>query len=99
MYVSGGKDLACSDPEGSVRTSLFLSAGAVALLLACGDSGPGPGVDDEGRRLAAQFEGLGDSVAAHGGSHNAEALPPAAEIVRLTGHASPVTLTIDGTAR
>src|SRR3954453_7126020 len=99
MYVSGGKDLACSDPGGGVRTSLFLSAGAVALLLACGDSGSGPGVDDEGRRLAAQFEGLADSVDAGGYSPTAEALRHAAEVVRLTGHASPVTLTIDGADR
>jgi hypothetical protein len=82
-----------------VRSGLVLIAGAAALVLACGDGGTGPKVDDEGRRLAAQFEGLADSVDAGGYSPAAEALRHAAEIVRLTGHASPVTLTIDGAAR
>jgi hypothetical protein len=68
-------------------------------VLACGDGGTGPTVEDEGRRLAAQFERLADSVDAGGYSPAAEALRHAAEIVRLTGHASPVTLSIDGAAR
>jgi hypothetical protein len=82
-----------------VRSSLLLIAGAAALGLACGDGGTGPAVDNDGRRLAAQFERLADSVDAGGYSPAAEALRHAAEIVRLTGHASPVTLTIDGAAR
>jgi hypothetical protein len=81
-----------------VRGSLLLIAGA-ALLVACGDGGTGPKVDDEGRRLAAEFERLADSVDAGGYSPAAEALRHAGQIARLTGHASPVTLTIDGTAR
>jgi hypothetical protein len=49
--------------------------------------------------MAAQFERLADSVEAGGYSPAAEALRHAAEIVRLTGHATPVNVTIDGTAR
>jgi hypothetical protein len=81
-----------------VRGSLLVIAGGATLVLACGDGGTGP-ADNEGRRLAAQFERLADSVDAGGYSPAAEALRHAAEIARLTGHASPVTLTIDGTAR
>ena len=74
---------------------------ALALLgtAGCGDGGTGPGADAEGRRLARQFEHLADSVGDAGYSPTAEALRHAAEIVRLTGHATPVTLTIDGTSR
>jgi hypothetical protein len=82
-----------------VRSGQLLIAGAAAVVLACGDGGTGPRVDDEGRRLATQFERLADSVDAGGYSPAAEALRHAAEIVLLTGHASPVTLTIDGVAR
>lgn len=72
-----------------------------ALLgaLACGDGGTGPGSGNDGTRLAAQFEHLADSVDGAGYSPTAEALRHAAEIVRLTGHATPVTLTIDGASR
>jgi hypothetical protein len=74
--------------------------GAVLLgALACGDGGTGPAGDNDGTRLAAQFERLADSVDGAGYSPTAEALRHAAEIVRLTGHATPVTLTIDGTSR
>ena len=82
-----------------MRSSLLLITGGAALLLACSDGGTGPAVDNEGLRLAAQFERLADSVDAGGYSPAAEALRHAAEITRLTGHASPVTLTIDGAAR
>lgn len=74
-------------------------AGAAWLALGCGDGGTGPGPDGEGGRLAAQFERLADSVEAGGYSPAADALRHAAEIVRLTGHATPVTLSVDGTAR
>jgi hypothetical protein len=67
--------------------------------LACSDSGTGPADADDGQRLAAQFERLADSVDAGGYSPAAEALRHAAEIVRLTGHASPVSLIIDGAAQ
>ncbi len=68
-------------------------------MLGCSDGGTAPGTDGDGRRLAAQFERLADSVDAGGYSPAAEALRHAAEIVRLTGHATPVNVTIDGTAR
>lgn len=79
--------------------SLLISA--VCLGLGCGDSGTGPGrvPDTDGTRLASQFEHLADSVDAGGYSPTAEALRHAAEIVRLTGHATPVTVTIDGAPR
>jgi hypothetical protein len=81
------------------RSSLLLAGSAWLGALACGDGGSGPAVDNDGRRLAAQFERLADSVDSGGYSPAAEALRHAAEIARLTGHASPVTLTIDGAAR
>ncbi len=82
-----------------MRSSLVLIAGGAALVLACSDGGTGPAADNEGCRLAAQFDRLADSVDAGGYSPAAEALRHAAEIARLTGHASPVSLTIDGAAR
>jgi len=73
----------------------------VALLftVGCSDGGTGPAGENDGARLAAQFEQLADSVDGSGYSPTAEALRHAAEIVRLTGHATPVALTIDGTSR
>jgi len=71
---------------------------ALAGAVACGGdggSGPSPGGDDAAR-FAARFDQLADSVDSAGLSPTAEALRHAAEIVRLTGHATPVTLTIDG---
>ena len=85
---------------GRVRqASWILGAGGLLLALGCGDSGmaPGPGVD--GQRLAAEFEQLADSVAGGGYSPTAQALRHAAQIVRLAGTATSVTLTIDGSAR
>jgi len=58
---------------------------------------PPPGGD--GQRLAAEFERLADSVAGGGFSPTAEALRHAAQIVRLAGTATSVTLTIDGSTR
>ncbi|MEO8090107.1 MAG: hypothetical protein ABI703_07415 [Gemmatimonadales bacterium] len=82
-----------------MRHTALLLTGATWLALGCGDGGTGPGTDGEGRRLAAQFERLADSVEAGGYSPAADALRHAGEIVRLTGHATPVNVTIDGTAR
>jgi hypothetical protein len=72
-----------------------------ALLgaVGCGDGGAGPGSDTDGQRLASQFERLADSVDGGGYSPTADALRHAAEIVRLTGHATPVALTLDGVSR
>ena len=74
--------------------------GAAWLALGCSDAttAPAPGGGDGGR-LAGQFERLADAVDSGGYSPTAEALRHAAEIVRLTGHATPVTLTIDGATR
>jgi hypothetical protein len=74
--------------------------GAVLLgAVGCSDSGTGPAGDGDGLRLARQFDRLADSVDSAGYSPTADALRHAAEIVRLTGHATPVTLTIDGASR
>jgi len=72
----------------------------MVLALGCSDgAGPGPRPEGEGARLASQFERLADSVESGGYSPTAEALRHAAEIVRLTGHATPVTVRIDGDDR
>ena len=78
--------------------SPVLSCGLLVSLLACADGGIGPNPGGA-RDAAAQLERLADSVADGGYSPSAEALRHAAEIVRLTGHATPVTLSIDGTPR
>jgi hypothetical protein len=82
-----------------MRHASLLIAGATWLALGCGDGATAPPPDGNGQRLATQFERLADSVEAGGYSPAAEALRHAAEIVRLTGHATPVTVTIDGTAQ
>ena len=69
------------------------------LLAACGDGGGGPGVDDDAARIAARFETLADSIGAGGHEPTSEALRHAADLVRLAGGATPVTLTIDGERR
>ena len=74
--------------------------GAVLLgALGCGDGGTAPVGDSDGTRLAGQFERLADSVDDAGYAPTADALRHAAEIVRLAGHATPVTVTIDGASR
>jgi hypothetical protein len=84
-----------------MRQALLVMVSAVWLgALGCGSDGataPAPGGD--GAALARQFEELADSVDDAGYSPTAGALRHAAEIARLTGHATPVTLTIDGVAR
>jgi hypothetical protein len=74
---------------------------ATAVAVGCSNDGnaPNTGGDGDGARLATQFEQLADSVDGGGYSPAAEALRHAAQIVRLTGHATPVTVTIDGGAR
>src|SRR4029453_13055649 len=80
---------------------ILLLAAALGLALGCGDNGtgPGPAPDRDGARLAGQLDGLADSVDAGGYSPVAEALRHAAEIVRLTGHATSVRLSVDGVAK
>jgi len=77
----------------------WMLGAALLGAVGCGDGGTAPSGDSDGQRLATQFERLADSVDDAGYSPTAEALRHAAEIVRLTGHATPVTLTIDGARR
>jgi len=89
-------------PAGGMRTmrrTVILVAGAIWLGLGCGEAGTGPAPSNDGQRLAAQFERLADSVDAGGYSPAGDALRHAAEIVRLTGHATTVNVTLDGSAR
>jgi len=69
------------------------------LLAACGDGGSGPDIDDEAARIAARFDALADSIGSGGHEPTSEALRHAADLVRLAGRATPVTLTIDGEQR
>lgn len=84
-----------------MRSTLLLRLTAGLLTLGCSSDGtaPGPPPDGDGARLASQFERLADSVDGGGYSPTAEALRHAAEIVRLTGHATPVRVSIDGSGR
>ncbi|MBA3894495.1 MAG: hypothetical protein H0X69_12505 [Gemmatimonadales bacterium] len=79
--------------------TVWLIGAALVGAVGCGDGGGGPSDGDEGARLATQFERLADSVDGAGYSPTAVALRHAAEIVRLTGHATPVTVSIDGASR
>jgi hypothetical protein len=82
-----------------MRYAYLLSLGATWLVLGCSDGATAPVPDGDGKQLAAQFDRLADSVDAGGYSPAAEALRHAAEIVLLTGHATPVAVTIDGASR
>jgi hypothetical protein len=82
-----------------MRHRTLLLTCTTCLALGCGDGGTAPGTGGDGSRLAAQFERLADSVESGGYSPAAEALRHAAEIVRLTGHATPMVVTIDGVSR
>ena len=69
----------------------------LALAAACSsDMGPGPADPGDGSRLAAEFENLADEVGDSGATASANALRHAAQVVRLVGHATPVSVTIDG---
>jgi hypothetical protein len=81
-----------------MRRPALLVGSATWLVLGCGE-GTGPTPTGDGQRLASQFERFADSVDAGGYSPAADALRHAAEIVRLTGHATSVTLTLDGSTR
>src|SRR4051794_16663358 len=73
--------------------------GALLGALACADAGTSPTPNTDAGRAAARFDQLADSVDSAGYSPAAEALHHAARIVRLTGRATPVTVTIDGAPR
>lgn len=79
--------------------TVWLIGAALAGASGCGDGGGGPSGRNEGARMATQFERLADSVDGAGYSPTAVALRHVAEIVRLTGHATQVTLSIDGESR
>src|SRR5688500_13529187 len=79
------------------RRSNVAAVLAAVAMVACGDGGPAPG--GSGDETAARFEELADSVDGEGWTPTADALRHAATIVRLTGGATPVTLTVDGEAR
>jgi hypothetical protein len=72
---------------------------AVLAMVGCGDGTVDPGGGGDGEELAARFEQLADSVEGEGYSPTADALRHAAEIVRLTGGATSVRLTVDGQDR
>jgi hypothetical protein len=72
----------------------------LVLAAACsGDMGPGPADPGDGARLAAEFENLADEVGDSGATASANALRHAAQVVRLVGHATPVSVTVDGVQR
>jgi hypothetical protein len=79
--------------------SILPMLGALLGSLACGDSGTSPTPPTDAGRAAARFDQLADSVDSAGYSPTAEALRHAARIVRLTGRATPVTVTIDDVPR
>lgn len=81
------------------KGSGWVLGAALLGTVGCSDGGTGPTGDGDGKRLASQFERLADSVDDAGYTPTADALRHAAEIVRLTGHATSVTLTIDGESR
>ena len=87
-------------PGGSMRYQpMLLACTALVAVLGCGDGAVDPGDGGGGQEMAARFEQLADSVDGGGYSPTADALRHAAEIVRLTGGATPVKLTIDGQDR
>lgn len=81
------------------RLSVALLSGSLLGGVACGEGGTGPTPITDAARAASRFEQLADSVDSAGYSPGAEALRHAAQIVRLTGRATPVTLVIDGMPR
>jgi hypothetical protein len=79
--------------------SILPIGGALVGVLACGDAGTSPTPLTDAGRAAARFDQLADSVDSAGYSPAAAALRHAAQIVRLTGRATPVTVVIDGVPR
>lgn len=75
----------------------FTIGAALLVLAGCGDGGGGPADPGDGPRIAAQFENLADQLGDSGTSATADALRHAADVVRLVGNATPVTVSIDGT--
>jgi len=79
------------------RPRLFSIPLGLVLAAACsGDMGPAPSDPADGNRLAAEFENLAGELGDSGATASANALYHAAQLVRMVGHATPITITIDG---
>src|SRR3954452_472978 len=81
------------------RRHLALPLGLVLAAACSGDMGAGPADPGDGARLASEFENLADEVGDSGATASANALRHAAQVVRLVGHATPVSVTVDGVQR
>ncbi len=79
-----------------IRSSAWV---AILAMSGCGDGAVDPGGGGGGEEIATRFEQLADSVEGEDWSPTAEALRHAAQIVRLAGGATAVTLTVDGAER
>ena len=78
------------------RMTMIATSGLLGLL-ACSDGSAPSG--NGGNREAALFDGMADSIAASGDGWRAEALRHAAELVRLIGDPTTITLSVDGQGR
>ena len=75
---------------------LSIPLGLVLAAACSGDMGPAPSDPGDGNRLAAEFENLAGELGDSGATASANALYHAAHLVRMVGHATPITITIDG---
>jgi len=80
-----------------MRARMTMTAAGLLGLLACSDGSAPSG--SGGNREAALFDGIADSIAASGDGWRAEALRHAAELVRLIGDPTTITLSVDGQSR
>ncbi|MCU0621319.1 MAG: hypothetical protein MUC69_07445, partial [Gemmatimonadales bacterium] len=71
----------------------------IAALVLAGCNTDDPTAPGSGQQTAARFDALADSIAEGGDFARADALRHAAMVVRLTGDATPVSLSIDGASR
>ena len=86
-----------SDGRPRFRAQVSWLALLASLLSSCGPDAAAPGPpDDAARRAAAALDELADSVAGTSDGLTAEALRHAADLVRLAGTTTTVTLLIDG---
>src|SRR3954447_19657634 len=81
------------------RRHLALPLGLVLAAACSGDMGAGPADPGDGARLASEFENLADEVGDSGATASANALRHAAQVGRLVGHATAVSVTVDGVQR
>jgi len=83
----------------SVRPSVrrFVAPAALAIAAACGDgTGPAP---DPAQRQSQRFSALADSLTRAGQPDGARAMRAIAELIRLSGRVTTVSVAIDGEAR